>query len=433
MKKRNFDSINIDELTQEQQDELLEQLQEAKRHRTEDLISSTASSPSSESSAEIPKGRSTKSRMSAGFPDSGRTAAGPQAEHACAYILFEELPISAVRGKKRSEAPEAIVSVFKCLPLSEGAMQQITLATGEEAMKGFYGKDQKRENYGKVRNVFTDEEFEKHKHAIKRSNHSIISEIGGKVRDICLFGANKMPYASFPTELKDGEKTQNPNTGNEQSAKDNLKLLSNFIEDITSQDQAKREKILGNQKLLANLNSKWSIGIETIRQLCEGTQSIDDIFDLVQKKISQHVGELFYYERIDPDKLLDKESLEWQQIKQRKYNQAAEPRNNDPEIMYELAGRHLVLVMNCFKGLQRFDEDNKEEIVNKFLKQSVLEHGKWEEVEIEGKHLNLEKLREEVEDRSVLDVQRDNYFTMNSERGKQIQQPISAQAQGATR
>ncbi len=100
--KRKFEFDDISKLTESEQDKLFQELLQAKRQRTGDLGSS------SESEAEMLKGKGAKSRMSTGFPDRGRTAVGPQVEHASAYVLFEELAISAIKSMKRSDAPKAI-------------------------------------------------------------------------------------------------------------------------------------------------------------------------------------------------------------------------------------------------------------------------------------------------------------------------------------
>lgn len=398
---------------------------------------------SDSSESELGDHKQKKPRLSAAFPDRGRTAVGPQVEHVSAYVLFEELVNSSVRGKKRSEATQAIVDSFKNLPLSTKAITEIAGETSIEKLQGFYDKDQRKENYEKVRKVLTGEgEFEKYRQAIKRSNHSILSEIGGKVRDICLFGSNKMGYTSLPIELKGGEKTENPNTGSEKQAKDNLKLLSNFIEDVEmikssaasleqkqkDKGNEKKESILGNKELLTKLETRWGLSKESVEQLIGGGKNIDDFFTTsfdkedksttIQEEIAKHIGELFYYERIEPDKLFDKDDEEWKKIAAKKYNKGTEPRDNNPEIMYQLAGRHLVLIMNCFKGLQQFNEDNKEQLMNKFLKQSLLKDGKWQEQEVDGKKLDLETVKEKVLDKSILNFGQNTYCTKDSEKGK---------------
>jgi hypothetical protein len=62
-----------------------------------------------------------------------------------------------------------------------------------------------------------------------------------------------------------------------------------------------------------------------------------------------------------------------------KYNQGTTPRSNDHEILGQLAGRHLVLAFNCFKGLGVFGEGNQKKITRSFIMNPVLENNGWKD------------------------------------------------------
>jgi hypothetical protein len=76
------------------------------------------------------------------------------------------------------------------------------------------------------------------------------------------------------------------------------------------------------------------------------------------------------------DKVMAKDQTSKAAGKNPKYNQGTKPRNNDLEILYQLAGRHLVLAFNCFSGLGCFHEDYQKRITDDFLQNSVLEENR---------------------------------------------------------
>ena len=64
------------------------------------------------------------------------------------------------------------------------------------------------------------------------------------------------------------------------------------------------------------------------------------------------------------------------------------PRNNNVEILYHVVARHIVLIFNCFKGLQKLSADQQESIVYHFL-EKVIESQGWKN---EG--INAQQLRD---------------------------------------
>lgn len=93
------------------------------------------------------------------------------------------------------------------------------------------------------------------------------------------------------------------------------------------------------------------------------------------------MGELFYYPALETtysynidgqDGNWSVPEKEWQEASKR-YNKGTKPRNNDPEMMYEVVGGHLIVIFNCFKGLAEFDINKQERMVETFLTESVLE------------------------------------------------------------
>ena len=291
------------------------------------------------------------------------------------------------------------------------------------------------------------------KDSLKLANRANFSSVVADIMDHCIFGANKMTYASLPNEGV----PSNPNTGKERAAKDNLKLLSDFLINVSSakqltqseevKDQTKaariRDEILHDQKTIKKLKESWGIEDNKIQDLINGALEPDSIFYDVADKISEHVGRLFYYPRLNPTQMHEYEidgvsskwavsEQEWNRVmakdeasraasKSPKYNQGTKPRNNDPETLYQLAGRHLVLAFNCFSGLGCFHEDYQKQITDNFLQNSVLEANGWKDeiVEVVGKKrknvpINIKYLEKEVTKHAALDYQERNFYTKDS-------------------
>jgi hypothetical protein len=225
--------------------------------------------------------------------------------------------------------------------------------------------------------------------AIRLGNRASLSPYVREITDECVFAAGNMVNASFPDEGV----PKNPNTGQERWAKDDLVLLSNFMLKIrelhrlgrSEEDQAKKQEEIDSLDW-RKLNKKWGIDKERINDLLDQEEGqfqagLDSLLEIrledsltVQDKISQRMGHLFYYPRVDPNNLPENSPAWKNALEQKKYKQGTRPRDNDPEIMYEVVGRHIVLVMNCFKGLGEFNAQKQEELVNSFLQKSVLEN-----------------------------------------------------------
>ncbi len=240
------------------------------------------------------------------------------------------------------------------------------------------------------------------KEALITANRSKLASAIALIIDDCIFGANKMPYASLPTEGVDS----NPNTGKERTAKNNLKLLSDFLLEIEeaknlklSPDPEKQQKwnekieeLKQDKYLLSNLNKIWGIDNNQANNLIEGKVSADSIFTAIQEKISKHISELFYYPSLTKthEYSIDGEIKGWavseedwdKVIESKKYNKGTNPRSNDHEILGQLAGRHLVLIFNCFKGISTFDVDNQEIITQDLIEKSVLNDNGWKDEKI---------------------------------------------------
>ncbi len=139
--------------------------------------------------------------------------------------------------------------------------------------------------------------------------------------------------------------------------------------------------------MLSDLNKTWGIDNSQANGLIEGKVDADSIFGAVRQQISKHVGELFYYPRltktyeypIDGDtKKWAVSRKDWDTVSEsKKYNKGTNPRSNDHEILGQLAGRHLVLAFNCFKGFGTFQVNNQETITRDFVKESVLNDNGW--------------------------------------------------------
>lgn len=472
-----------------------------------------------------------------GHIDSADTRAipiiGKQAEHASAYVLFEELAYSSIEGVKVTKAAELLRKSFETLPLAQEVVDEICseaekdrpVITKKErkeitrAIRGnnyFASQSEYLEEHisslpedhpskrilekGQERARIIDEEYIKS--AIVSSNMHHASSCVTAIMDSCLYGSNRMENVTFP---KEGV-PDNPNTGEEKGAKNDLKLLSNFlleikeINDISGEDKLKRLEELD----FKDLEDRWNISrIRIIDLLSKGTEKtfqekLDDLLDLrvgdlsadlqhfsqdidtiqkykggkrkeealarldslinepqseyraflqnecnitqddltslkenpdstlfylnlrdkvdqtrpmaVQDKISQRMGHLFYYPRVDPDNLPEN-SQEWQEaLAKGTYTQGTKPRDNNPDTMYEVVGRHIVLTMNCFRGLSEFETENQKQLVREFLNNSILKQQGWNQ----EPEFNLKKLNDGITEYSTLDHETGNFYTTES-------------------
>lgn len=447
-----------------------------------------------------PRKKSRVSLGSGGFAASetrGRTEVGPQVEHASAYVLFEELIYSALEDTKIKNGPQNLVNLFSCLPLSQTTIQEIqeksqsakeAITTEErkaatrsirgsnylanqseylttllqERLKGDCDEEEKQKIDQSLKGLerISTIDVASVKDALKLANRANFSSVVVDIMDDCIFGANKMPYASLPNEGV----PPNPNTGRERTAKDNLKFLSDFLINISkanhltqseeTEDQAKaaviRDEIQHDQKMIKKLKDVWGLKSEDIQSLITGETNPNAIFDNVADKISEYVGHLFYYPRLDPTQMHEYEidgvrskwavsEQEWNKVmakdaaskaasKTPKYNQGTKPRNNDPEILYQLVGRHLVLAFNCFSGLGCFSVRQQESITDSFLQNSILEANGWnneivEVVEKKRKNVPIDTryLGREVAKHATLNYQEQNFYTKDSYEAHQKQ------------
>ncbi len=114
--------------------------------------------------------------------------------------------------------------------------------------------------------------------------------------------------------------------------------------------------------------------------------------------------------------------------RQPKYNSGTLPRNNNPEIMYDVAGRHLVATFNAFRGLSRFGRENQEAIVDGFLEESVLKDSflnrnqGWEGLRDPRteEEINLDSAREGIKTATILDHDNKIFAAKGSEASESI-------------
>jgi hypothetical protein len=404
---------------------------------------------------------------------------------------------SALEDTKIKSGPQNLVNLFSCLPLSQTTIQEIqekaqsakeAITTEErkaatrsirgsnylanqseylttllqERLKGDCDEEEKQKIDQSLKGLerISTIDVASVKDALKLANRANFFSVVADIMDDCIFGANKMPYASLPNEGV----LPNPNTGKERTAKDNLKVLSDFLINISEANQfAQSEKIehqekavevrgeiQHDQKTIKKLKDVWGLKSEDIQNLINGRTNPNTIFDGVADKVSEHIGHLFYYPRIDPSQMYEYEidgvrskwavnEQDWNKVmakdaasktagKTPKYNQGTKPRDNDPEILYQLAGRHLVLAFNCFGGLGCFSVRQQKSITDSFLQDSILEANGWKDeiVEVVGTKrrnvsINAKYLGREVTKNTVLDYQKQKFYTQDSYEAQQKQ------------
>lgn len=397
---------------------------------------SPASTLDSSSEEELTRGRGASSKVDVSGeymlrPERPRTAVGPQVDHSSAYVLFEELAYSACESSKRDQALIDLEKNFSCLDLDEKqtkSFQEILQEIATESQKCI-SRDQRKSLTRTLRGdnfiaeasrenpdlfdkmlMFAESLGESEKETIKKikaglsrispvedigqikelikvGNRSILSSLVADLMDACLLGANKMQYASFPPEgvraPRVPEEKNSDNGSKERNAKNALRVLSDFIQDI---EEIKRLKTASKfpemTRRIQDLEidkalKEWGLTKDDIAKMIDGGR---DIFSILREKgtlgnISKYMNDLFYYPWVDPKYMLAPDSSEWEAIMtQKKYNKGTEPRNNETDILYRVTARHVVLIFNCFKGLSEgFNKDQQEQIVKDFLRTVITE------------------------------------------------------------
>ncbi len=455
-------AIGVDELTESMSAANLDDTSQPKSainitHQTPlkgKLRSASGESENSDSSTEVhgkiegnPSHKSVVSPSSGRFAttiERGRTAIGPQVEHATARVVYSRMVDQIIDRTTISKTRDALREAFSHLPISSDdlvEMGNVVETAAEKIARYKAERDKIKELRGRTDLSFNpDVVNEVMVEGIKAMN----AKTAAILIDYAVFAANKMLYANFPTEGVPA----NPNTGSEQTAKNRLALLSDVLErvgeirDLSERtDDGSQEKLQRKQKLFReyfspkkqdNLEKHWGITKDQVDGLLTGTVEIDALFtQAVEDKITNYVGQLFYYPRlqapqhytingVEGDWAVTKE--DWCDVmkidpetEQRisgtpKYNSGTLPRSNDPEIMYDVAGRHLVAAFNAFRGLSRFGRENQEAMVDGFLEKSVLENSElnrnqgWEglvDPKI-GRAIDLDSTKGEIEKVTIL-------------------------------
>jgi hypothetical protein len=414
---------------------------------------STKSSPSTEEEEKALYKKQGKSRAKVSLgggtrvsADRGRTVIGPQGEHVSAYCLYEELAYISCEGLSREEAIVAIRENFGKISLGKKGLkelEELACSLSDEEMSSIISREDRKKltrnlrgsNYlceakdelGDIAKTLPSDKqdiivngleriehieyIDKIKEAIKLSNRAILSDVISGMLDICIWGSNKLEYVSFPEEGLG----KNPNTGEEKKAKDGLRLLSDFLEDVSDVLCGKVEKTeedsLFNKKTKQKLAKEWGITKERIGELLSGKIQLDDILDNEAfGNISNYMGKLFYYPRVAEDKLIDGSSEEWGSIIESKhYNKGALPRDNAVDKLYQVTARHVVLIFNCFRGLCKLSVRTQQAIVDSFLNDLIEKEG-WKE-----KGVELESFRENLKQYALTDYEHKQFVMAGPE------------------
>jgi hypothetical protein len=393
------------------------------------------------------------------MPERGRTMIGQQGEHVSAYTLYEELVLSILENTNTKHAADALQNGLSCLLLSEKAqfeLQQI-YQQGAEKIDQNISKEDRAHIIGTlsecytltrdktlidrfVQTVHTPEteqgmqdakivkkvliniqknqsdrsKIVKTRDAIRTANRVNLSKLVKEIVNSFLKGANKMHYVSFPLEGM----PSNPHTGQEKTAKNSLRVLSEFLCDINESAQELTNnpfsKVTAKHK--QELFNNFGIRVDDLHidlkkpseklSKSEYARNITSSFidEVVMNKIAEKINALFWHPRIT--NLLDPVSEQWSQIFQKKrYNKGTIPRNNDVDILYHVTARHIVLIFNCFKGLQKLSADMQRNIVDVFLKY-VIEFQGWKDEEI-----NLNQFKDAIMLKARINYET-SYFSM---------------------
>ncbi|MBU6140402.1 MAG: hypothetical protein KGP29_02445 [Proteobacteria bacterium] len=414
----------------ENDEEPIQKLPQRKRGESKDSDSST------EVIMGDGKSSGNKSRVSTGgttvtTPNTrGRTAAGPQVEHALAYVVYESIAKKAIAGQKISQASEKMREAFEAFPIKPEAMEELisrTEAISQEALRFRTTKRSLKERKDSGNNPLSEEDYSATHDALIIAARAQYAKMIEATMDVCLFGANKMPNVSYPTEGV----APNPNTGKEKEAKNNLLLLDNFIERVasvynSSAEDAEEAKtnLLNDSEFLGRLKTKWGVSREIVESLFEITvpssatasadledseespleQKLSEVLlPRIHAQLARNMGELFYYPSLPVDqthrypikvgsgrteRLIEENwsvsQEEWQDVMKAnpttgervegapKYNKGTLPRSNNLDEMYKTVAQAEVAFSKLLPSLQYFGEEKYEAIMNGFLINSVI-------------------------------------------------------------
>lgn len=403
------------------------------------------------------------------LPDRGRTAMGPQGEHASAYVLFEELAYSSCFDETPDNALSNLIDNFSCLRLSQDEMDSLTqiaaqiyemdttclvrgkrknvtktlrgadylLPIKDEILKileesGKANKElieQARKGFERI-SLIGPEDRSKVKESILEFNRFKFSSLVSKLINECVFKANKIRNVSFPKEggFNDEDKEAEVEKNREKTAKNALKTLSTLIRELDQiKELSEQEKsdFIDDVDLLKKI-SVWGIGQEELGGLVFLNEKIEDVLRKkgTLEKISEYINHLFFYPSIDDDKLIPCETpaeiAAWEITRQeRRYNKGTQPRNNELDILYKLTTRHIVLIFNAFKGLsQGLDPETQEKIVKDFVNK-LIEKQKWKK-----SGMDLNKFFNNLEQYAVLDYESANFYMNDSPKYKKIESKV---------
>ena len=447
--------IDAEDLLQDDE-ESAQQLSPTKRAR--------ATSKGSDSSTEMVVGevekRSTaRARFSLGSAtvtpgDRGRTVAGPQVEHALAYVVYESIAKKAIAGQKLSEAAGKIMKAFATFPLSREAVQEMRGkidVAAQEAMRFRTSKRSLKSQREVNPSFLSEKDYNASHDALKIAARSEYAKIIASAVDVCLLGANKMPNVSYVTEgATESTKDKNPNTGKEKGAKNNLLLLARFLGQLNEafesesaeENQRRIQELLDDSDLLYNLEEKWGISAGTIEGIKSKSLSADfdledelaeSILPIVREQINRHMSELFYYPslqtthhyticRVEGDWAVTEKA--WCDImhldpeatysSKPKYNKGALPRNNDLDEMAKTVGQAQVGFAQLVPELALFGDENYKKLMDDFLTHSVIypskENGNrgWDELisgGVPGTQASLEKLTNKIKENFTINYE----------------------------
>ena len=400
--------IKPEDLVQDYE-EPVQQLSEEQRKRvgSKDSESSTETIVGKTDGGSRSKARFSLGSKTATLGDRGRTASGPQVEHALAYVVYESIAKKAIAGQKISQAAGKIVEAFKAFPISSDAALEMRDRMGEIAVEAMRFRTTKRSLKAQKESDpdFLSQEYDAAHDALIIAARVEYAKMISSAMDVCLLGANKMPNVSYPTEGVD----PNPNTGKEKEAKNNLLLLSNFLGRVAgaSGSEEKKADLLDDSALLEKLEKKWGITKDAVTAIFAGSEAED--FDLedqlsdiilptVQAQLTQHMGELFYYPSLQTTHhytingiaenwavskddwcdvmKINPETEERIRGKTPKYNKGTLPRSNDLDEMVKTVGQAQVGFAHMLPELALFGDEKYKEIMDGFLVNSAINNSK---------------------------------------------------------
>ncbi len=397
--------IEPEDLVQDYE-EPIQQLPQDQRKRggSKDSESSTETIVGKAEKSTGPKARFSLGSKMATPGDRGRTAAGPQVEHALAYVAYESIAKKAIAGQKISEAAGKMMEAFSSFPISFDAMLEMENKMGEIAQEALRFRTTKRSLKAQKEanpNFLPEADYNASHDALIIAARVEYAKMISSAMDVCLLGANKMPNVSYPTEGVD----PNPNTGKEKEAKNNLLLLSNFLGRAAKAEE--RIDLLGDSKFLKKLEEKWGISEEQVNSIFDESEAED--FDLedqlseiilptVQAQLTQHMSELFYYPSLQTTHhytingiagnwavskeewcdvmKIDPETEQRIRGKTPRYNKGTLPRGNDLDEMVKTVGQAQVGFAHMLPELALFGDEKYKEIMDGFLANSVINNSR---------------------------------------------------------